>query len=202
LILIFVFDFFVRKKLSMRINNEVAHSSHGRTIRPTEVAIARVAFTRGNGSGARGSRGGRGPAVAPREGRGSVIAPRGGRGVVVAPKRGRGAATAPRGRGVATSPRGGRVRRLEFFSEEGGLPQLQDDTYGSDEEEERNDEGDGEENEGEEENVAEENEGEEENNVAEAQENENEEEDGEQPALWLCGPLVCHLCQQHIMKSG
>jgi hypothetical protein len=66
---------------------------------------------------------------------------------------------------------------LSFFFKQEGLPQLQDDAYGSDEEEERNDEGDDEENEGEEE-----------NNVAEAQENEDAKEDGEQPALWLRGP--------------
>jgi hypothetical protein len=64
--LYFVFDFFVGKKFSVRRNNEVAHSSCGRTIRPIEAAIVGAAFTRGNVNGARGSRGGRGAAVAPR----------------------------------------------------------------------------------------------------------------------------------------
>jgi hypothetical protein len=69
LILIFVFNLLVGKKLAMRKNKEIACSSRGRTIRPTEAAIAGAAFTRGNGSGARGTRGGRGTAPAPRGGR-------------------------------------------------------------------------------------------------------------------------------------
>jgi hypothetical protein len=122
LILIFVFDFFVGKNFTMRTNNAVAHSSRGRTIIPTEAAIAGAASRRGKGNGARGSRGGGGAATAPRG-----------------------------GRGAATAPRGGRARRLEFISEEEGLQQLQEDTYDRDEEEE---------------------------NVAEAHENDDEEEDG------------------------
>jgi hypothetical protein len=56
------------------------------------------------------------------------------------------------------------VVEQEGVEVEEGLPQLQDDAYGSDEEEERKGEGDEEENEG-----VEENEGEELNNVAETQ---------------------------------
>jgi hypothetical protein len=66
LILIFVFEFFVGKNFTMRTNNAVAHSSRGRTIIPTEAAIAGAASRRGKGNGARGSRGGGGAATAPR----------------------------------------------------------------------------------------------------------------------------------------
>jgi hypothetical protein len=95
-----------------------------------------------------------------RGGGGAATAPRGG-GAATAPRGGRGAATAPRGGGAVIAPRGGRARRLEFISVEEGLQQPQEDTYDRDEEEE---------------------------NVAEAHENDDDEEDGEQPALWLRGP--------------
>jgi hypothetical protein len=115
LILIFVFDFFVGKKLSMRRNNEVSCSSRGRTIRPIKVTIARAAFTRGNGNGARGSRGGRGAAVAPWGGRGAALTPRGQKGAVTAPRWWRGAVTVPRGRGAATPQRRKSKNTRVFF---------------------------------------------------------------------------------------
>jgi hypothetical protein len=80
LILIFVFDFFLGKTFQMRRNSEVAHSSHGRTIIPTEVVIVGATSRRINENGARESRGGRGVVTSPRGGRGAAASPKGGRG--------------------------------------------------------------------------------------------------------------------------